>query len=70
MWNPLPQCPSPSLRRHAALLRFNRIGRENNKINNRKNGPRPENNRGGCVPEQIKLEVPKRWVTTAKFNLV
>ena len=33
-------------RRHAPLVRFNRIGRENNRINNRKNGPSPENNRG------------------------
>ena len=43
------------------------IGRENNRINNRNNGPSPENNRGGCVREQIKLEVLKRWVTTVIF---
>ena len=52
------------MRRHAPLVRFNRIGRENNRINNRNNGPSPENNRGGWVREQINLEVPKRWVTT------
>ena len=34
-------------RHHAPLVRFNRIGRENNRINNRNNGPSPENNRGG-----------------------
>ena len=33
-------------------------------MNNRNNGPSPENNRGGRVREQIKLEVPKRWVAT------
>ena len=32
---------------HASLVRFNKIGRENNRINNRNNGPGPENNRGG-----------------------
>ena len=34
-------------RGHAPLVRFNRIGRENNRINNRNHGPSPENNRGG-----------------------
>ena len=51
-------------RRQAPLVRFNMIGREDNRINNRNNGPSPENNRGG-VRQQIKLEVPKSWVTTA-----
>ena len=46
------RCASFSLysqirRRHAPLVRFNRIGRENNRINNINNGPSPENNRGG-----------------------
>ena len=60
---PFRSQPDPS-RRHASLVRFNKIGRENNRINNRNNSPSPENNRGGCVREQITLEVPKRWVTT------
>ena len=34
-------------RRHAPLVTFSRIDRENNRINNRNNGPSPENNRGG-----------------------
>ena len=32
---------------HAPLVRFNRIGRENSRINNKNNGPSLENNRGG-----------------------
>ena len=56
--------------RHAPLVRLNRIGRENNRINDRNNGPSPQNNRGGWVREQIKLEVPKRWVTTEGDRLV
>ena len=34
-------------RQHPPLIRFNRIGRGNNRINNRNNDPSPENNRGG-----------------------
>ena len=30
-----------------SLVRFNRIGQENNRINNRNNGPSPVNNRDG-----------------------
>ena len=32
---------------YAPLVRFSRIGRENNGINTRNNGSSPENNRGG-----------------------
>ena len=40
-----PGIPRAFERRHAPLIRLNRIGRENNRINNRNNGPSPENNK-------------------------